>query len=60
MVMDGSKEQILGKFCHKCRQAGLHVKQTKPYTPWLNAMEGAIHELKQGAGHEMVHSRALK
>jgi hypothetical protein len=46
MVMDGSKEQLLGKFHHKCRQAGSHVKQTKPYTPWLNAMEGAICKVK--------------
>jgi hypothetical protein len=26
MVMDGLKEQLLGNFCHKCRQAGSHVK----------------------------------
>jgi hypothetical protein len=60
MVMDGSKEQLLGKFCHKCRQAGLHVKQTEPYTPWSNATEGAIREVKRGAGREMVRSRAPK
>jgi hypothetical protein len=54
MVMDGFKEQLLGKFQHKCCQAGLHIKQTEPYTPWLNAVEGAIHELKQGVGCEMV------
>jgi hypothetical protein len=59
MVMGGSKEQLLGKFHHKCRQAGLYVKQTKPYTPWLNATEGAIHEVKQGAGCKMVCSHAL-
>jgi hypothetical protein len=60
MVMDGSKQQHLGKFCHKCRQAGLHVKQAKPYTPWLNAAEGDIREVKPGAGRKMVHSRAPK
>jgi hypothetical protein len=61
MVMDGLKEQLLGKFCHKCRQAGLHVKQSEPYTPWSNATEGAtICEVKQGAGYEMVHSHAPK
>ena len=48
MVMDGSKEQLLGKFCHKCRQAGSHVKQTEPYTPWSNAAEGAIREVRCG------------
>jgi hypothetical protein len=61
VVMDGSKEQLFGKFCHKCRQeAGSHVKQTKPYTPWLNAMEAAIREVNQGAGHKMVCSHAPK
>jgi hypothetical protein len=60
MVMDGSKEQLLGKFHHKCRQAELHMKQTKPYTLWSNAAEGAIHEVKQGAGCELVRSCAPK
>jgi hypothetical protein len=46
MVMDSSKKQLLGKFGHKCQQAGLHIKQIESYTPWLNAAEGAIRELK--------------
>jgi hypothetical protein len=46
MVMNGSKEQLLGKYCHKYQKAGLHVKQTEPYTPWSNAPEGAICVLK--------------
>jgi hypothetical protein len=60
MVMDGSKKQLLGKFRHKCRQAGSHVKQTEPYTPWSNAAEGAIREVKRGAGCKMVHSCSPK
>jgi hypothetical protein len=58
MVMDGSKEKVLGLFQHKCRQAGLHGKQTEPHSPWSNAAEGAIRELKQGTGHkrsDLVH-----
>ena len=39
MIMDGSKEQTLGQFCKKCRQAGSHVKQTKAYSQWSNAAE---------------------
>jgi hypothetical protein len=54
--MEGSKEQLLGKFWHKCWQAGLHIKQTEPYTPWLNAAEGAICELNWGVGCKMVWS----
>ena len=58
MVMDGALEQVQGEFCHKCRQAAIYVKQTEPHTPWSNAAESAIHELKHGLGHEMVQSRA--
>jgi len=60
MIMDGSKEQVMGQFRHKCRQAGSHVKQTEPYSAWQNAAEGAIRELKRGSGREMVRSRAPK
>jgi hypothetical protein len=60
MVMNGSKEQILSFFCHKCQQAGSHVKQTEPHTPWSNAVEGAIQELKWGTGCKMVWSHAPK
>ena len=58
MVMDGALEQVQGKFCHKCRQAAVHVKQTEPHMPWSNAAESAIHELKCGLGREMVRSSA--
>ena len=34
MIMDGSKEQTIGEFRCKTRQAGCHVKQTEPYSPW--------------------------
>ncbi len=60
MVMDGSKEQLLGKFHDKCWQAGLHIKQTEPYTLGSNAVEGATCELKWGVGCEKIQSRAPK
>jgi hypothetical protein len=60
MVMDGSKEQVLNLFHHKCQQAGLHVKQTEPHTPWSNAAEVAIRELKRGTGCEMIQSHVPK
>ena len=43
MIMDGSKEQTLGDFSRKLRQADCHRKQTEPYSPWMNAAEGCIH-----------------
>ena len=57
MVMDGSKEQTMGKFRKKCREFGTHVKQTEPHSPWQNAAEGAIRELKRGAGRKMTKSK---
>ncbi len=33
MVMDGSKEHTLGKFCQTIRHAGFEQKTTKPYSP---------------------------
>jgi hypothetical protein len=60
MIMDGAKEQVMGMFRHKCREAVIRVKQTEPYTPWSNAAEAAIRELKKGVGRQMVRSRAPK
>jgi hypothetical protein len=50
MIMDGSKEQTLGRFRKKCQDADCRIKQTKPYSPWQNAAESAIKELKKAAG----------
>lgn len=60
LIMDNSKEQLLGEFRRKCREVGSRVKQTEPHTPWSNAAEAAIRELKRGVGRQMVRSRAPK
>jgi transposase len=60
LIIDGSKEQIAGNFKRKCREAGCHVRTTEPYSPWSNAAEGTIRELKRGAGRKMVKSKAPK
>ena len=57
-VMDGAREQVMGEFRHKARQADCHVKQTEPYFPWQNAAEGTIREPKKGAGRKMVKSNS--
>ena len=49
MIMDGSKEQNLGDFARKIRDAGCHRKQTEPHSPWMNLCEGEIRELKRGS-----------
>ena len=50
MIMDRALEQLKGKFCKKCYEVDSRIKQLEPYTPWLNAAESAIHELKHGFG----------
>eukprot|EP00543_Licmophora_paradoxa_P005388 CAMPEP_0202456562 /NCGR_PEP_ID=MMETSP1360-20130828/13790_1 /ASSEMBLY_ACC=CAM_ASM_000848 /TAXON_ID=515479 /ORGANISM="Licmophora paradoxa, Strain CCMP2313" /LENGTH=60 /DNA_ID=CAMNT_0049076399 /DNA_START=147 /DNA_END=329 /DNA_ORIENTATION=+ len=52
--MDGSKEQTMGDFRKKVRQADYRIKQTKPASPWKNSCEEAIRELKKGSGRAMV------
>ena len=36
IIMDGSKEQNLGDFSRKIRDAGCHRKQIEPHSPWMN------------------------
>ncbi len=42
LVMDGSKEQTLGKFHQNFRDAGCKRKITEPFSPWQNAAEREI------------------
>ena len=58
IVMDGAKEQTMGTFRKKAKEMGARVKQTEPYSAWLNACEGAIRETKRGAGRKMTKSRS--
>ncbi len=60
MIMDGAKEQVMGMFRGRCRESGIRVKQTEPYTQWSNAAEAAICEVKKGVGQHMVRSKAPK
>ena len=40
----------MGLFRRKAKEMGVHIKQTEPHSPWQNAAELAIRELKKGAG----------
>jgi len=51
---DGSKEQCLGDFKRKLHEADCHLRQTKPYSPWQQATEGCIRELKRGVSRKMI------
>jgi hypothetical protein len=56
MVMDGARAQVEGEFRRKLRDAGCHIKQTEPHTQSSNMGEGAVRELKNGVGRQMLRS----
>jgi hypothetical protein len=60
VIIDSAKEQAMGDFCKKARQADCHIKQTQPYSPWSNATEGAIRKLKKGVARNMLQTTAPK
>jgi hypothetical protein len=61
LVIDGSKEQTIGEFRKKCHDAGAHVHQTEPYSPWQDRAELAIWELKKKKTRRvMMQSRCPK
>eukprot|EP00804_Cyclotella_cryptica_P019398 CCRYP_006588-RA/>CCRYP_006588-RA protein AED:0.13 eAED:0.13 QI:0/0/0/1/0.75/0.6/5/0/864 len=59
-IVDGSLEQVKGEFRRKLKEASCQLKQTEPYSPWQNAAEGNIRELKKGAGRKMIKSGSPK
>jgi hypothetical protein len=56
MVFDGSKEQCQGHFKKKLCEADCHPRQTEPYSPWQQAAEGCIRELKRGVSRKMINT----
>ena len=60
MIADNYREQVLGDFKQKLREADCHLKQTKPYSPWMQAAEGSIRELKRGVTRKMIKTGTPK
>ena len=60
LIMDGAKEQVMGKFRQKAGQADCQVKQTEHYSPWQNAAEATIKELNKGTGRKMIRTGSPK
>ena len=50
----------MGLFRKKAKEMGIHVKQTEPHSPWQNAAELTIRELKKGAGRKAMKARSPK
>jgi transposase len=47
IIMDGAAAQVKGGFRRKCKEVGTHVKETEPYSPWMNHAEGVVREIKR-------------
>ncbi len=60
MVMDGAREQTLGDFRRKCREASCHIKQTEPHSPWMNMAENGVRELKKASARQMLKRHSPK
>ena len=60
MTIDGSKEQTLGTFRKKCREADCPIKQIEKDSPFANSAEREIREIKKGAGVKMTQKKAPK
>ncbi len=60
MVTNDSKEQTQEKFWHKLKEADCHPRVTEPYSPWQQAAEGCICELKRGFSWKMIKTRSPK
>ncbi len=60
MVTNDSKEQIKGEFRCKLKEADCHPRVTEPYSPWQQAAEGCICELKRGSSRKMIKTRSCK
>ena len=58
MVMNGAKDQLMGEFRKKCREASCYVKQTEPHSPWSNHAETSIKELKKAVARCLVATKA--
>jgi hypothetical protein len=60
MIMDGAKEQVMGMFRRKCREAGIRVKQNQTLHPMVQCRRGGNSRAERGVGRQMVRSRAPK
>ena len=53
IVMDGAREQIMGKLKEARQDATFQVQQLEYNTPWANRAEGAVRENKRAARRAM-------
>ena len=57
MIMDNAKTQVQGQFQKKLKEADCRVKSIEPHTPFFNAAESAIRELKKRTRRVLTKSK---
>ena len=60
MIVDSLKEQTLGDFKHKVAEAGCHLRQTEPESPWKMAAKGGVYEINRGSVRNMTKMKTPK
>jgi hypothetical protein len=60
LIVDGSKEETLGRFKRKYCEAGCHLIATEPYCLWQQAAEGCIKHLKKASSRKFISSGSPK
>ena len=60
IIVYKSKEQSLGAFVHKCREAEYHLVNIKPCLPWSQMYEECIRELKRGSSIQLIKTGSSK
>ena len=60
MVKDRVREQTLGDFRRKCREASCHIRQTEACSPWMTAPENEVQELKKASVSQMLKKHSPK
>jgi len=58
IIMDNAREQQSGIFRRKAKEMAARVIQLEPYSPWTNAAERSIKELKRGAGRKALRAHS--
>ena len=58
LISDGAKEETLGRAHETCRKYRIKQQITVPYSPWQNAAEASIRELKKSVRRAMRRTAA--
>ena len=60
IIVNESKQRVLGNFHQKRFEVGFRMKQKEPHSSWQNSVEVSIQKLIRGAGRKMTKSISPK